>query len=244
MNAAHEPLVGGKKGSHRHLVSPFVFFCQVILALYPRHRHCGMRRRAPPYLILTGESHLHRHHHTYFMPQPPPDRDPLPSATCYAIVSSFPWRGSPPCLLTNHRKTTHASFQAPHLDYLSAPKAGEGGRICTSVRPKTCFEQYQIYNVKMVLDWINDSQGGDFIPITQNFAVDLVKERSLELKRRMVGRSLGRSVRFGEARPCRAAQMKNGEPQYAGITWMLDAEQAPLKIELTHPVSVLLFFII
>jgi hypothetical protein len=44
-------------------------------------------------------------------------------------------------------------------------------------------EQYQIYNVKMVLDWIKESQGGDIISVAQNFAVDLVKERALELGR-------------------------------------------------------------
>jgi hypothetical protein len=43
--------------------------------------------------------------------------------------------------------------------------------------------QYQIYNVKMVLDWIKDSQGGDVVSIAQSFAVDLVKERALELGR-------------------------------------------------------------
>jgi hypothetical protein len=48
---------------------------------------------------------------------------------------------------------------------------------------KPASEQYQIYNVKMVLDWIKDSQGDDFISIAQNFAVDLVKERALELGR-------------------------------------------------------------
>jgi hypothetical protein len=44
-------------------------------------------------------------------------------------------------------------------------------------------QQYQIYNVKMVLSWIRDSQGGDIILTAQNFAVDLVKERALELGR-------------------------------------------------------------
>ncbi len=41
--------------------------------------------------------------------------------------------------------------------------------------------QYQIYNVKMILSWINDSHGGDILPTVQNIAVDLIKERAQEL---------------------------------------------------------------
>ena len=64
---------------------------------------------------------------------------------------------------------------------------------------KPAPEQCQIYNVKMVLDWINDSQGGDFISIAQNFAVDLVKERALELERQeWLEDPWGRSVRGGK----------------------------------------------
>ena len=68
--------------------------------------------------------------------------------------------------------------------------------------------QYQIYNVKMILDWIKESQGGgDIISIAQNFAVDLVKERALELGRQdwlgdPWGRS-GRQARRGRAEPRR-----------------------------------------
>jgi len=42
-------------------------------------------------------------------------------------------------------------------------------------------QQYQIYNMKMVMNWINNSQGANFILTAQNFAVELVKERALEL---------------------------------------------------------------
>jgi len=42
-------------------------------------------------------------------------------------------------------------------------------------------EEYQIYNVKMVVGWIKDSQGNDMRLIAQNLAIDLVKERALEL---------------------------------------------------------------
>jgi len=44
-------------------------------------------------------------------------------------------------------------------------------------------QQYQIYNVKMILSWIKDSQGGNIVSIAQRFAVDLVKERALELRK-------------------------------------------------------------
>ena len=43
-------------------------------------------------------------------------------------------------------------------------------------------QQYQIYNVKMVMNWIKNSPD-NFISTAQNFAVDLVKERALELGR-------------------------------------------------------------
>ena len=43
-------------------------------------------------------------------------------------------------------------------------------------------QQFQIYNVKMVMNWIKESQG-DFISTAQDFAMDLVKERALELGR-------------------------------------------------------------
>ena len=42
-------------------------------------------------------------------------------------------------------------------------------------------QQYQIYNVKMVMNWIKHSPGVYFIPTAQNIAVDLVRERALEL---------------------------------------------------------------
>jgi len=43
-------------------------------------------------------------------------------------------------------------------------------------------QQYQIYNVKMVMNWIKDSQG-NILLTARNFAVDLVKERALQLGR-------------------------------------------------------------
>jgi len=42
-------------------------------------------------------------------------------------------------------------------------------------------QEYQIYNVKMVLDWIKSLQGNGVLSTAQNIAVDAVKERALEL---------------------------------------------------------------
>ena len=44
-------------------------------------------------------------------------------------------------------------------------------------------EKYQIYNVKMCLDWVKGSQdnNNNILSTVQNFAVDAVKERALEL---------------------------------------------------------------
>ena len=62
--------------------------------------------------------------------------------------------------------------------------------------PRPAQEQeYQIYNVKMVMNWIKNSPG-NFISTAQNFAVDLVKERALELeKQEWLGDPWGRSGR-------------------------------------------------
>ena len=47
--------------------------------------------------------------------------------------------------------------------------------------PRPPQQQYQIYNMKMVMNWIKNSPGVDFVSTARNFAVDLVKERALEL---------------------------------------------------------------
>jgi len=49
--------------------------------------------------------------------------------------------------------------------------------------PKPEGSQCQIYNTKMVLSWIKDQEGGDIVSTAQKLAVDLVKERALELAR-------------------------------------------------------------
>jgi hypothetical protein len=57
-------------------------------------------------------------------------------------------------------------------------------------------QQYQIYNVKMVMNWIKNSPGVDSISTAQNFSVDLVKERALELgKQEWLNDPWGRSGR-------------------------------------------------
>ena len=47
--------------------------------------------------------------------------------------------------------------------------------------PRPEEQQYQIYNVKMILSWIKDSDGGEALPVAQNISVELVKERAQEL---------------------------------------------------------------
>ena len=47
--------------------------------------------------------------------------------------------------------------------------------------PKPEETQYQIYNVRVILSWIKNTEGGDVISTAKSFAVDLVKERALEL---------------------------------------------------------------
>jgi hypothetical protein len=47
--------------------------------------------------------------------------------------------------------------------------------------PKPEETHYQIYNVKVILSWIKNNGGADVISTAKNFAVDLVKERALEL---------------------------------------------------------------
>jgi len=48
----------------------------------------------------------------------------------------------------------------------------------------------------MILSWIKDSPGGDILSTAQNFAVDLVKERALELgKQEWLDDPWGRSER-------------------------------------------------
>jgi len=51
--------------------------------------------------------------------------------------------------------------------------------------PKPEGPQCQIYNAKMVLNWMKDlnPEGGDIVSAAQILAVDLVKERAMELVR-------------------------------------------------------------
>jgi hypothetical protein len=49
--------------------------------------------------------------------------------------------------------------------------------------PKPEDQQYQIYNVKTVLSWVKEPQPSNVILTAQNIAVEMVKERALELGR-------------------------------------------------------------
>jgi len=63
-------------------------------------------------------------------------------------------------------------------------------------------QEYRTYDVKMVLDWIKNSRGNDMRLNAQNFAIDLVKERALELG--VVGGTMGQFERASPPRPaCR-----------------------------------------
>jgi hypothetical protein len=42
---------------------------------------------------------------------------------------------------------------------------------------------YQIYDVKMVLDWIRTAESVNIIPVAQTWAIGLVQERAKELER-------------------------------------------------------------
>ena len=42
-------------------------------------------------------------------------------------------------------------------------------------------QKYQIYNVKMCLGWIKGSQDNNILSMVQDFAVDGLSERALEL---------------------------------------------------------------
>jgi len=86
-------------------------------------------------------------------------------------------------------------FQSFHLPYwLFCPYEGcrwRGSRPddfdkhldAQNCGPKPEGSQCQIYNMKMVLNWIKNSERGDIVSTAQNLAVDLVKERALELAR-------------------------------------------------------------
>ena len=83
------------------------------------------------------------------------------------------------------------SFHLPPWLWCSAPGCPwRGGRVDEYQRHKTTHsapnfpaeeQECQIYNVKMTLGLIRDSAGSDAITTAQRFAVDLVKERALEL---------------------------------------------------------------
>jgi len=104
----------------------------------------------------------------------------------------------PACGHTCHRQTElDRHLQSFHLPpWIFCPYSGcrwRGTRVADFQRhlntqrcgPSLRLEeqQYQIYNVKMILSWIKDSQGGNIVSIAQRFAVDLVKERALELRK-------------------------------------------------------------
>ena len=83
------------------------------------------------------------------------------------------------------------SLHLPPWIFCSSPGCKwRGGRVDEYRRHKTTHnaqnfpaeeQECHIYNVKMILGLIKDSAGSDAITTAQRFAVDLVKERALEL---------------------------------------------------------------
>ena len=70
-------------------------------------------------------------------------------------------------------------------------------------------EQYTIYNVKVVLDWIKDWQGNDFLRAVQEWALDAVKARAFELGRQeWLENPWGRSAETQARREQRAASRR------------------------------------
>jgi hypothetical protein len=113
-------------------------------------------------------------------------------------VSTFKQKSliCPECGKTCHRnQEMERHFSSFHLPcWIFCPYSGCGWRgdrldefdkhlATRKCGPKPEELQYQIYNVKMVLSWIRNSEGGDVISTAKNIAVDLVKERALVLGR-------------------------------------------------------------
>jgi len=83
------------------------------------------------------------------------------------------------------------SLHLPPWLYCSSPGCRwRGGRVDEYQRHKTTHnaqnfqaeeQECHIYNAKMILSLIKDSAGSDVLTTAQRFAVDLVKERALEL---------------------------------------------------------------
>jgi len=116
-------------------------------------------------------------------PRPDPSQQSLVCSEC-GTSESF-----------NRQLDLDRHFQSFHLPcWLFCPYPGcrwRGDRVDEFQRhlnTKNCGprptqeQQYQIYNVKMVMNWIKDSQG-NILLTARNFAVDLVKERALQLGR-------------------------------------------------------------
>jgi hypothetical protein len=74
----------------------------------------------------------------------------------YCPYSGCRWRGARKDQFQKHQKNNHRSGELP---------------------------AYQIYDAKMVLDWIKTAESVDFIPVAQTWAVGLVQEKATELRR-------------------------------------------------------------
>ena len=114
--------------------------------------------------------------------------------------SSYEWQGliCPACEKRfDEYQNLERHFQSSHLPCsIFCPYSAEGCRW-RGVRmddfekhldtqkcgPKPEEQQYRIYDVKLILSWVKNTKSSGDISIAQNLAVDLVKERALELGR-------------------------------------------------------------
>ena len=108
------------------------------------------------------------------------------------------------------RQELERHIQSLHLPYwLFCPSPGcrwRGDRVDKLQRHKNTHngqptpveeQECQIYNVKMILSFIRDSAGSDIVTTAQRIAVDLVKERALEIgKQEWLEDPWGRSGRL------------------------------------------------
>ena len=102
-----------------------------------------------------------------------------------------------PCVLCekpcSRRQELCRHIQTFHLPYcLYCPYSGcrwRGARADQFQGHKIKYHQsgelpaYQVYNVRMVLDWIKTAESIDFITVAQAWAIGLVQERANELGR-------------------------------------------------------------
>jgi hypothetical protein len=105
------------------------------------------------------------------------------------------------------------NWRGPRIDELRTHYAKHLGQHEESAE----LDEYLIYDVKMVLDWIKNAKRGDFIRTAQNWALELVRQKTNELGKHEWLNDLGccleeRERRAQHPRRRRASKKKNGDP--------------------------------